>query len=73
MAPGEVHEVRILNVGRDGTVSGYFDCAEKLAGGPLRGKRGRAFWRHGNGYKVAIDQERGVWYHHVTGVGGGPK
>ena len=44
-----------------------------FGGGPLRGKRGRAFWRHGNGYKVAIDQERGVWYHHVTGVGGGPK
>lgn len=36
MAPGGVHEVRILNGGRDGTVSGYFDCAEKLARAAIR-------------------------------------
>jgi hypothetical protein len=30
MAPGDVHEIRILNAGREQTVSGYFDHVEKL-------------------------------------------
>jgi hypothetical protein len=31
MAPGDVHEVRVLKAGRAGTVSGYFDDHEALA------------------------------------------
>jgi hypothetical protein len=31
MAPGEVNELRIPKAGRQGTISGYFDDAEKLA------------------------------------------
>src|ERR1700690_267375 len=31
MAPGDVHEVRIPNAGRRGTISGYFDDGERLA------------------------------------------
>jgi hypothetical protein len=41
MAPGEVHEVRMLKVGRAGTVSGYFDDHEALADAVL-GCDGRA-------------------------------
>jgi hypothetical protein len=36
MAPGEVHEVRIPNAGRVGTVSGYFDDHGALADAALR-------------------------------------
>jgi hypothetical protein len=31
MAPGDVHEARILKAGRRGTISGYFDDVESLA------------------------------------------
>ena len=31
-------------------------------GAPLRGTRGRAFWRNGDGYNIAIDRANGVWY-----------
>lgn len=31
MAPGEVHELRAVNAGRQGTISGYFDDPEQLA------------------------------------------
>jgi hypothetical protein len=41
MASGEVHEVRVLNAGRAGTVSGYFDDHEALADAAL-GYDGRA-------------------------------
>jgi hypothetical protein len=30
MVPGDVHELRAVKVGRHRTVSGYFDCPEKL-------------------------------------------
>jgi hypothetical protein len=42
-----------------------------LGGGPLRAGRGRAFWRNGDGYNIAIDQKRGVWHDKVTHEGGG--
>jgi hypothetical protein len=41
MAPGEVHEVRVLKAGCAGTVSGYFDDHEALADAVL-GYDGRA-------------------------------
>jgi hypothetical protein len=31
MAPGGVHEVRVLEAGKYGTISGFFDDCEKLA------------------------------------------
>lgn len=40
-------------------------------GGPLRGKRGRAFWRNGDGWNVSLDRERGTWYDHRDARGGG--
>lgn len=42
-----------------------------LGGGPLRAGRGRAFWRGGDGFNVSIDAERGRWFDHAEGVGGG--
>ena len=40
-------------------------------GAPLRGTRGRAFWRNGDGYNIAIDRANGVWYDQCDHVGGG--
>jgi hypothetical protein len=37
----------------------------------LRGKRGRAFWRNGDGWNVSLDLERGTWYDHRDARGGG--
>jgi hypothetical protein len=42
-----------------------------LGGGPLRGKRGNAFWRGGDGLSVALDLSKGKWYDHRDGRGGG--
>lgn len=39
-------------------------------GGKLHGGRGQAFWRNGDGYSVALDPEKGVWFDHRDGVGG---
>jgi hypothetical protein len=41
-----------------------------LGGGKLRGGRGQAFWRNGDGYNVALDPRRGTWYDFVAGEGG---
>ena len=43
----------------------------KLGGGPLRGKRGKAFWRGGDGYSIALDLEKDTWFDHRDGHGGG--
>jgi hypothetical protein len=43
----------------------------RLGGGELHGKRGRAFWRDGDGWSVSLDLERGLWYDHALGGGGG--
>ena len=40
-------------------------------GAPLRGTRGRAFWRDGDGYNIAIDATKGTWYDHASATGGG--
>ena len=40
-------------------------------GDPLRGNRGRAFRRNGDGFNIAIDQTKGTWFDHTSGTGGG--
>ena len=40
-----------------------------LGGGELRGKRGRAFWRNGDGYNVSLDQVKGVFYDRISRPG----
>jgi hypothetical protein len=42
-----------------------------LGGGPLRGGRGRAFWRNGDGFNVSLDQRNNRWFDHAGGFGGG--
>ncbi len=42
---------------------------DSLGLGPLRGNRGRASWRDGAGYNVALDSGR--WFDHARGEGGG--
>lgn len=44
----------------------------RALGGPdLRGGRGKAFWRAGDGYNVALNDSKGTWFDHVAGRGGG--
>ena len=42
-----------------------------LGGESLRGKRGKAFWRDGDGYNIALDTTKGTWFDHRDGRGGG--
>lgn len=42
-----------------------------LGGGPLRARRGRAFWRKGDGLNVSLNDEKGVFYDFPPGKGGG--
>jgi hypothetical protein len=42
-----------------------------LGGGELRGKRGKAFWRRGDGYSIALDAAKGTWFDHRDARGGG--
>jgi hypothetical protein len=42
-----------------------------MGGGELRRGRGRAWWRDGDGWNVALDDRRGCWYDHRDGIGGG--
>ncbi|MGC4050967.1 MAG: hypothetical protein QM757_16505 [Paludibaculum sp.] len=44
---------------------------EALGGSPLRQHRGRAFWRRGDGWNIALDEEQNVWYDFASGEGGG--
>jgi hypothetical protein len=46
------------------------DVWAALGGGKLRGSRGQAFWRRGDGYNVAIHAGRGTWHDFVSGEGG---
>ena len=41
----------------------------ELGGGQLHSNRGRAFWRDGDGFNVALDV--GVWFDHGRNTGGG--
>ena len=47
------------------------DVWTALGGGELRHGRGKAFWRDGDGDNVSLDDDRGVWYDHARGTGGG--
>ena len=47
------------------------DVWKALGGGSLRFGRGRAFWRDGSGFNVALDDARGVWFDHARAKGGG--
>lgn len=40
-------------------------------GGEVRGHRGRAFWRQGDGLNIALDDAKGTWFDHRDSVGGG--
>jgi hypothetical protein len=40
-------------------------------GGPLRGRRGKAFWRDGDSCSVSLDRSKGTWYDHRDARGGG--
>ena len=42
-----------------------------LGGGPLRGNRGRAFWRDGDGWNITLDRSKGAWYDQRDHIGGG--
>jgi hypothetical protein len=42
-----------------------------LGGPPLRHGRGRAWWRNGDGYNVSVNDDRGAWFDHAQGQGGG--
>ena len=43
------------------------DVWSALGGPELRGNRGQAFWRGGDGYSVALDFEKGLWHDHRDG------
>lgn len=48
------------------------DVWQALGGGPLRHGRARAFWRdHADGLNVALNDDKGTWYDHARGEGGG--
>jgi hypothetical protein len=46
------------------------DVWHALGGGKLQHGRGKAFWRDGDGYCIAIDIDKGLWFDHRDGVGG---
>ena len=52
-------QIRILDVWR------------VLGGGELKRNRGRAFWRDGDGYTVALNSDKDVWYDFRDSRGGG--
>jgi hypothetical protein len=41
-----------------------------LGGPKLRGNRGQAFWRGGDGHSVSLDPNKDVWYDFVAAQGG---
>jgi hypothetical protein len=50
---------------------GILDVWKAVGGGPLRGRRGRAFWRDGDGFSVALNLAKGTWFDFRDGRGGG--
>ena len=47
------------------------DAWNALGGDALRVSRGKAFWRSGDGYSVALDPANGTWYDYRDNIGGG--
>jgi hypothetical protein len=47
------------------------DVYRELGGPELRGMRGPAFWRDGDGLNVSLEDSRGVWHDFATDEGGG--
>ena len=47
------------------------DVWAALGGDDLRHGRGRAWWRDGDGYSIALDDTKGCWFDHARGTGGG--
>ena len=47
------------------------DVWRELGGGELRRGRGRAFWRNGDGFNVALNPKRKGWQDFATNEGGG--
>jgi hypothetical protein len=39
-------------------------------GGEMRGRRGKAFWRGGDGVNVSLDESSGLWHDFAAGEGG---
>jgi hypothetical protein len=44
---------------------------EALGGPKLRGNRGPAFWRDGDGYNVTLNDTKNAWHDFASGEGGG--
>jgi hypothetical protein len=42
-----------------------------LGGGEIKQRRGRAFWRKGDGWNISIDAHKQCWYDFVAAKGGG--
>ena len=40
-------------------------------GGKVRHKRCQAFWRKGDGWNVSLNDDKGTWFDHARGEGGG--
>ena len=38
---------------------------------PIRGRRAVAFWRQGDGYNIALNDQTNTWYDHARSEGGG--
>ena len=44
---------------------------DALGLGPVRHRRGRAFWRNGDGFNVSLDDQKSARFDYVQGKGGG--
>jgi hypothetical protein len=42
-----------------------------LGGGEIRRNHSQAFWRNGDGFNVALNDDCGIWFDHRDNVGGG--
>jgi hypothetical protein len=42
-----------------------------LGGREIRKNRSQAFWRSGDGWSVSLSDDRGAWFDHRDGIGGG--
>jgi hypothetical protein len=42
-----------------------------LGGGEIRRGRGRAFWRDGQRFNISLSDDKGAYFDHARGEGGG--